>query len=73
MSLIRQEGIEDSVPALNVTLAGIVGDCGKERLLEKIGVWLFPRDPDRTACSIDFTEITNNNPSPSIQITPKIN
>ena len=43
--LIRVEKIEEHLPALNVNLARILEDTRKERLLEKIGVWLLSGDP----------------------------
>jgi hypothetical protein len=43
--LIGVEKIEEHLPALNVNLARILEDTRKERLLEKIGVWLLSCDP----------------------------
>ena len=40
------EGTEGNLLALNVNLTSISEDARKERLLEKISVWLLSCDPD---------------------------
>jgi hypothetical protein len=44
---IRLDGIEGNLPAANVDLTRILEGPIKERLLEKIGVWLLSCHPDK--------------------------